>query len=530
MTAPAASFDCKKAVSRVEQLICVDRDLSKLDDKMAVEYRAARRTGLADSQVSAQRAWVKRRDSCEDRACVQKLYESRIAELVELASNPTSLSAVTSESLEYVAKCDTHNGILSIQESWTIDADPSRRETDYEARVTEYRIQPGALTEAGGTDNQPLLLAAKSRSFMCRLNKASYRVTIAPYIFNSRVMGQCGAADPVISAEVVRNGEVILGDQRFATCLSGSRAIHRIRFDERTRVMSILATLDVNFLPIRVEKAFKFSALPKDLEKAVFEALPTGDVDVDLFVAVRRRNIDYVRDALAKGASPNARDLNGFTAAAYLWKGNWGRPKPTHSLQQEQLEVDIARLLFANGASGNVKNSSGTSLLSYLILGSAPPEVIELLLQNGADPKTDRSLNSASLRGDPALVEKLLALGADPNKKGPDGSTALWAAAKSGFYSSGQTATPPIDDYVRCVRLLLQNGASVDAAIGDSEGLLWFLVRGFSHDERLKLVLAELIPYSSKSAIKNAYDLSVKIGKSRGSPVLGDWLGQFVRQ
>ena len=528
--ASAASFDCTKAASRVEKLICADNDLSNLDDKLAVEYRAARRTGLSDSQVTAQRAWIKQRNSCEDKGCVRRLYESRVADLVGLASDLPGSAEQTSESPEYAVKCDSRNGILSIHELGVTDTDPSEGDPSREAQVAEYRIQPGALTKSSGTDDQPLLLPASTKRFQCRLGKAVYCRTIASYIFNPRVMGECGAAEPVISAEVIRNGEIILGSQRFATCRSESRAIHRIRFNERNQSMRILATLETIFLPIRIEKTFRFSVLPSNLEDAVFEAFPTGDVDVDLFVAVRRRNIDYVREALAKGANPNARDLNGFTPVAYLWNSGWVQPEQGRTLAQDERDADeIAGLLFAKGASGNVRKSNGVSLLDYLILGYASPSLIDLLLQNGADPKTDRSLRNASLRGDPALVEKLLALGVDPNRRGPDGSTALWSASTSGFYSWGNRQTSTIDNYVRCVRLLLQHGAKVDVAITDSEGLLWLLVRSFWKDERLKLILVELIPYSSKSAINSAYDLSVKFGNSQGSSDLSAWLGQFVR-
>src|SRR5919109_263464 len=82
----AASFDCANTTSRVEKLICADNDLSNLDDRLAAEYRAARRTGLSDSQVSSQRAWITRRNACEDKDCVKELYESRIDEFVMLAN------------------------------------------------------------------------------------------------------------------------------------------------------------------------------------------------------------------------------------------------------------------------------------------------------------------------------------------------------------------------------------------------------------------------------------------------------------
>jgi uncharacterized protein YecT (DUF1311 family) len=525
----AVSFDCTNASSQVEKLICADPDLSRLDDELAAKYRAVRRMGFFDSQVRSQRAWITKRNACNDKECVKALHESRIAELNELVNSLSSPSLKEPESPGYVVKCDPRKGILSIHESGAPDVDPSEEELPDGAGVVEHLVQPGSLTKAGGTDMQPLRLAAKKEAFQCRLGTATYRITIAPYIFNARVMGECGASEPVISAEVIRNGKVILSDQRFETCRGSGRVIHRIRLDERQQSMRVLATLDTTFLPLWIEKAFSFSALPVQLEHAVFETFPTGDVDVDLFLAVRNGDLDQVRKALAMGAAPNATDLNGFTPLAYLWKSSRGKPATGLALEQEERNAEeIAGLLFAKGANGNVKNNNGVSLLEHLI-GYSSQRVIDLLLQHGADPKTGQSLARASLRGNAALVEKLLALGADPNAKGPDGSTALLAASRSGFYSWGDGPTPSIDEYVRCVRLLLQHGAKVDVAIRDSEGLLWFLVRSFWKDERLKLILAELIPYSSKAAIKKAYDLSIKLENSQEGGTLSVWLGQFVR-
>ncbi len=530
-TALAVSFDCTNASSRVEKLICTDSDLSRLDDGLAAEYRAIRRMGFLDSQVKPQRTWVIKRNTCSDKACVQALYESRIAELNELVKRLPGPSAERSESPEYVVKCDPRKGMLSILESSAPDLDPSEEEPPRTAGAAEYIIRPGLLTKGVEKDGHYFLLAEKEENFQCRLGTAVYRVKIAPYIFNANVMGECGAAEPVISAQVLRNGKVILGDQRFATCRGAdARVIHRIRLDERQQSMRVLATLDAFFLPLSIEKTFSFSAQPMELEDAVFGAFPTGDVDVDLFLAVRKRDPDQVRKALALGAAPNTTDMNGFTPLAYLWKGSQRKPPTGHALEQQDRDAEeIAKLLFAKGAGGDFKNSNGVSLLEYLIGADVPESVINMLLQHGADPKNDRSLASASLRGDAKLVEKLLALGADPNAKRPDDTTALWAASSSGFYSWGDGHTSAINEYVRCVRLLLQRGAKVDVAIKDSEGMLWFLVRSFSKDERLRLILAELIPHSSQAAIKKARDLSIKLEASQEGGTLSAWLGQFIR-
>ncbi len=41
MQAQAASFDCGKAKTRVEKLICANAELSKLDEQLSREYKAA---------------------------------------------------------------------------------------------------------------------------------------------------------------------------------------------------------------------------------------------------------------------------------------------------------------------------------------------------------------------------------------------------------------------------------------------------------------------------------------------------------
>lgn len=80
--AEAASFDCTKASTRVETLICADAQLSRLDSELAERYGAARRsTDDPAPLTSAQRAWLRQRDRCEDSDCIADLYRKRIAEL-----------------------------------------------------------------------------------------------------------------------------------------------------------------------------------------------------------------------------------------------------------------------------------------------------------------------------------------------------------------------------------------------------------------------------------------------------------------
>jgi uncharacterized protein YecT (DUF1311 family) len=81
----AASFDCAKAASQVEIMLCGDPKLGSLDERMARAYREARdraRRGgdtALERLTAEQRAWLGHRDRCSTRACLERLYGERIA-------------------------------------------------------------------------------------------------------------------------------------------------------------------------------------------------------------------------------------------------------------------------------------------------------------------------------------------------------------------------------------------------------------------------------------------------------------------
>lgn len=82
-SAAAASFDCKKASTRAEKLICATPELSRADEELGRQYKAARAaTKDAKELRQAQMFWLRRhRDTCADAACMRKAYEQRIAVL-----------------------------------------------------------------------------------------------------------------------------------------------------------------------------------------------------------------------------------------------------------------------------------------------------------------------------------------------------------------------------------------------------------------------------------------------------------------
>jgi hypothetical protein len=73
------SFDCARAATAVEFLICSSPDLAALDVELAKLYRAARANGATTSGQQAE--WVKRCNTCGSEKCVREAYQERIAAL-----------------------------------------------------------------------------------------------------------------------------------------------------------------------------------------------------------------------------------------------------------------------------------------------------------------------------------------------------------------------------------------------------------------------------------------------------------------
>ncbi len=87
----AASFDCSKATSRVEVLICAESELSKLDDDLMAAYGAASAVPDSAEQVRRdQRQWLNVRNACGDSTCIKSAYVGRLSDFssVQTATSP----------------------------------------------------------------------------------------------------------------------------------------------------------------------------------------------------------------------------------------------------------------------------------------------------------------------------------------------------------------------------------------------------------------------------------------------------------
>jgi hypothetical protein len=77
-----ASFDCRKARSEVEKLICASENLSMWDSLVAQAYgRALARAPRPPELRQDQRRWLQKRNECPDAICIEELQTRRYAEL-----------------------------------------------------------------------------------------------------------------------------------------------------------------------------------------------------------------------------------------------------------------------------------------------------------------------------------------------------------------------------------------------------------------------------------------------------------------
>ncbi len=85
-TAHCASFDCAKAISSIETMICQNTELSALDNQLLKAYK----TALADSSSpndikGEQKDWLYAvRNHCTDIACLKTAYQSRLKQLAAI--------------------------------------------------------------------------------------------------------------------------------------------------------------------------------------------------------------------------------------------------------------------------------------------------------------------------------------------------------------------------------------------------------------------------------------------------------------
>lgn len=95
-TAQAASFDCVKAASTIDELICSDNVLSKLDETLNNSYQYAINQKVDKQKlIKEQRQWLKGvRNACHEIDCLRIAYKTRIHYLSQYINEASSIAGL----------------------------------------------------------------------------------------------------------------------------------------------------------------------------------------------------------------------------------------------------------------------------------------------------------------------------------------------------------------------------------------------------------------------------------------------------
>ncbi len=92
----AASFDCAKAGTTIEKMICESPAISNFDEQLATVYKTAiEKAADKDVLKQQQRVWLKeKRNTCKDEDCLSTVYRQRLVELNNLPAGASSVAMI----------------------------------------------------------------------------------------------------------------------------------------------------------------------------------------------------------------------------------------------------------------------------------------------------------------------------------------------------------------------------------------------------------------------------------------------------
>lgn len=102
LTTSAASFNCGKATTETEKMICTDAKLSALDEDLARAYQQAQANPADKDFVKEwQRAWLTAREACGSPECMRATYTAQISDLKERVQRATPTTKISGKYQRY---------------------------------------------------------------------------------------------------------------------------------------------------------------------------------------------------------------------------------------------------------------------------------------------------------------------------------------------------------------------------------------------------------------------------------------------
>lgn len=446
-TAQAVSFECSKATTKIEKIICGDTELSKLDDQLNSSYRISLQDeNHADAIRHDQKAWMKVRNACQDVACIKLAYEKRLSELSSISNSEVAASGEKSAP----NLVDPLIGVWSISQPGNFD--------DVKLVIQPKWIDYGMCTRMNyrvvyQSDNLFLLDVEAPRT--C-LNASQEGMFLALTVTDNRMVFrncQTNADFEKLKANS-KDGNVYCSIQR------------------AYRDASEPDTIDKQFLEAGRKGGCKKKILLSDNQAELYRAIDLNKTDsamkliesgmnVQFFgpsersplgLAVEQGNLLVIRALLKSGADANHTYCDNISPFVFVTITPTGK--------RDELPITQALL----DAHSDASNQLGYPSPLESALWRKRYDVADMFLRYGVDINGLDKAGGTPLTGALGVLTReedvryLLDHGANPNVRNKKGETPLFVAV--------HIISNPI-----IVRLLIDHGARVDEKVGGKTAL-----------------------------------------------------------
>jgi uncharacterized protein len=115
----SAGFDCSKAFSEVEILICNSTELNHMDDELNVLYQSAKLHAEKTALLKLLREWLVKRNTCQDQTCLLRAYKR----FLPIFESKVGLSAVESTRITMPIKAEEESEAPNAVQQSTNESD-----------------------------------------------------------------------------------------------------------------------------------------------------------------------------------------------------------------------------------------------------------------------------------------------------------------------------------------------------------------------------------------------------------------------
>ena len=387
LSATAAGFDCAKAQSPVEKLICDDQGLSTNDSFLDGLYqlvKAQKNQQEAQTIIVSQRKWLKdARNLCTDKNCLNEAYVNRQSELFELVDR-----VISCETMRQYPQLVFTRGLLNNLRAFRLQNDCPENIVNFEYIKPLNEIAGIVRSEYGG-QCQGTIVIDHALDYSFTLALASF----LPETFaqNSNKNGSSATMDYFRQWATLSPYNDRLY-QRFLQAYQTALPLLTAHYQNK---LMLTPTQAANVAELVLKRIAKFAAgsAPFNSIKTPSALLKLVDNDKtqpsEILAALQTTAPEFKADIYQALAAALAHNRELVLWLPLLERLNKDELQSTHFPQEPLLSFAIAqhdnlKVLLQKGVPVEAENAFGKTALFYAIEAS-DQEAVKLLLDNKAD-------------------------------------------------------------------------------------------------------------------------------------------------